>query len=493
VLETKKALEQVELDVTAHTARARERLKKAPSAVANITDPAELRMKAAKVLEMYTAAEKAATQIGQESLRLASLQEKREEVRQTLEPLRSWLRDLNLKEAEGSRIKINDGLTAASAQTDTRVRFTALGAMLGLMTAFGIVLLPSVMDRRFRAADETKVANYLGPVLGVLPELPGDLADDEHAAMAAHCVHQTRTILQMRHEGADGQVLAVTSSLAGTGKTSLTMALGVSFATSGSRTLMIDCDLVGGGLSARISRIMRRKIGHLLVRDGLVSEQQLEQALSESRRTGRPLGETCVTLGFTGELDVQRALASQEGEHMGVLEALAGESLQDCVAQTGFPGLSILPLGTASARHCASISPAALRRLVKSARGQFDTVLIDTGPVPGSLEASVVVPEVDGVVLVVSKGEHRPSVARSAEYLRSMNAVPVGVVFNRASVKEVSHNSSTLHRSTAAFGSSSGMGLRIDAEQSRRSSRLGPMAQAVAGCAPPDAEEGTNR
>jgi hypothetical protein len=70
-----------------------------------------------------------------------------------------------------------------------------------------------------------------------------------------------------------------------------------------------------------------------------------------------------------------------------------------------------------------------------------------------------------------------------------MNAVPVGVVFNRASVKEVSHNASTLHRSTAAFGSSSGMGLRIDAEQSRRSNRLGPMAQAVAGCVPPDADQ----
>jgi len=222
----------------------------------------------------------------------------------------------------------------------------------------------------------------------------------------------------------------------------------------------------------------------------LVSEQQLERALSEARETRRPLGEVCVKLGFTGELDIQRALASQEGEHMGVLEALAGESLGDCVAPTGFPGLSILPLGTASARHCASISPAALRRLVKLARGQFDTILIDTGPVPGSLEASVVVPEVDGVVLVVSKGEHRPSVARSAEYLRTMNAVPVGVVFNRASVKEVSHNASTLHRSTAAFGSSSGMGLKIDAEQSRRSNRLGPMAQAVAGCAPRHEEQG---
>jgi Mrp family chromosome partitioning ATPase len=198
-----------------------------------------------------------------------------------------------------------------------------------------------------------------------------------------------------------------------------------------------------------------------------------------------------VELGFVGEQDVKRTLEGQHDEHLGVLEALAGESLDDCVAQTGFPGLHILPLGLASARHCASISPTALKRLLTSARSQFDTVLIDTGPVPGSLEASVVVPQADGVVLVVSRGEHRPSVARSMEHLQTIGATPVGVVFNRASVDEVSHNSSTIHRSTAAFGSSSsGMGLKIDREQSRRSTRLGPMAQAVAGCAPLHEKEG---
>ena len=62
-------------------------------------------------------------------------------------------------------------------------------------------------------------------------------------------------------------------------------------------------------------------------------------------------------------------------------------------------------------------SPAALRRLVKLARGQFDTILIDTGPVPGSLEASVVVPEVDGVKYLVStRGE--------TEWVKNVRAIP---------------------------------------------------------------------
>jgi Mrp family chromosome partitioning ATPase/uncharacterized protein involved in exopolysaccharide biosynthesis len=492
VLAEKKKLDLLEDDISARAMKVREMLKRVRPSFAGAAnmDLGELKLKLQYVTQLRDNAETEAVQAGQENLKLQGLKDERASNRRELEALTKWISDLNLQQLEGSRIKvISEGTTPSSAQSDTRVRFAALGAMAGLLVGFGLVLLPAAADRRFRAADETKIASYLGPVLGVLPELPGGLFDDEHAAMAAHCVHQTRTLLQMRHDGNQGQVLAVTSSLAGTGKTSLTLALGVSFATSGSRTLIVDCDLVGGGLSARVSRIMRRKIGYLLRRDGLMTEAQLQQALARAQGTRRPLGEVCVEMGFVQEADVKRALDSQDAAHMGVLEALAGESLEDCVAETGFPGLSILPLGTASARHCASISPMALRRLLNLAKGRFDTVLVDTGPVPGSLEASVVVPEVEGVVLVVSKGEHRPSVARCTEYLRSLNATPMGVVFNRASVKEVSLNSSTLHRSTAAFGSSSGMGLKVDAEQSRRSDRLGPMAQAVAGCAPTDGED----
>ena len=61
-----------------------------------------------------------------------------------------------------------------------------------------------------------------------------------------------------------------------------------------------------------------------------------------------------VDFGFVGEQDLMRVIDGQDDKHMGVLDALAGEPLKDCVAETGFPGLFVLPLGTASARHCAS-------------------------------------------------------------------------------------------------------------------------------------------
>jgi Mrp family chromosome partitioning ATPase/uncharacterized protein involved in exopolysaccharide biosynthesis len=490
VLEQKKLLESAELDVAARARKVREQLKKVRPSVAGVpTDPTELAEKVASLTTMHKEADDKATELGKLNLQLKKAQQKREDVRPELETYKKRVKMLLLQQMAGDKIKVlSDGTAAAAAQTDTRVRFAGIGAFLGLMLAFGLSVIPGLLDRRFHAADDTQLGNFMGPVLGVLPGLPGGLADAENAAMAAYCVHQTRALLQMRHRGSHGQALAVTSSVAGTGKTSLTLALGVSFATSGSRTLMIDCDVVGGGLSARVSRMTQRKIGDLLRREGLITAQQLEQALARARTTGARFGDTCVELGFASEADVERVIESQDEQHMGVLEALAGESLEDCIAATGFPGLFILPLGTASARHCASISPTALKRLLKVARAKFDTVLIDTGPVPGSLEASVVAPQADGVVVVVSKGEDRPAVARCVEHLRTVGANTVGVVFNRASLNEVSRNASTLHRSAAAFGSSSssGMGLQLDAEQSRKSDRLGPIAQAVAGCAPAD-------
>ena len=65
-------------------------------------------------------------------------------------------------------------------------------------------------------------------LLGILPNLPDRLSDPEQAAIAAHCVHQIRTMLQINGgvEGGERRVFAVTSASPGDGKTSLTLALG---------------------------------------------------------------------------------------------------------------------------------------------------------------------------------------------------------------------------------------------------------------------------
>jgi type IV pilus assembly protein PilB len=64
----------------------------------------------------------------------------------------------------------------------------------------------------------------------------------------------------------------------------------------------------------------RPRVGEILVRAGVIDEHQLKAALGEQRRWGRPLGATLVKLGFLEEKELVRALASQLGLPMAVLD-----------------------------------------------------------------------------------------------------------------------------------------------------------------------------
>ncbi len=68
-------------------------------------------------------------------------------------------------------------------------------------------------------------------------------------------------------------------------------------------------------------------------------------------------------------------------------------------------------------------------------------VLIDTGPVLGSLETTLVASAVDDVLLVVARGERRPRVNESLERLRRIGADVAGMVFNRATNADVAASS----------------------------------------------------
>jgi type IV pilus assembly protein PilB len=53
------------------------------------------------------------------------------------------------------------------------------------------------------------------------------------------------------------------------------------------------------------------KLGDILVRDGLISQEQLRKALAEQKSTGMRLGYTLVKLGFVEETEVTKSLARQ--------------------------------------------------------------------------------------------------------------------------------------------------------------------------------------
>jgi hypothetical protein len=59
------------------------------------------------------------------------------------------------------------------------------------------------------------------------------------------------------------------------------------------------------------TNVAQDRLGDLFVREGLITEEQLQQGLVEARREGARLGYALVKLGFVGEDELTRALAKQ--------------------------------------------------------------------------------------------------------------------------------------------------------------------------------------
>jgi Mrp family chromosome partitioning ATPase/uncharacterized protein involved in exopolysaccharide biosynthesis len=306
---------------------------------------------------------------------------------------------------------ISAPVLSSEPATDRRKLVGTVGFIGGAMLPALFILLVGVVDNRFRYSDEANSDMGGVPLLGILPNLPDLLTDPTQAATAAHCVHQIRTILQITGQSTERRVIALTSASPGDGKTSLTLALGLSFSASGSRTLLVDGDLIGGGLTARLN----------------------------------------VT-----------------AEH-GVLEAMASRDIMPFIRTTDVADLSFLPVGKAMGGYTGTISPAAVRRLVDEARKHFDIILIDTGPILGSIEASPVAVASDGVVLCVSRGQQRQLVDRALAHLHAIGAKLAGVVFNRAQAHDFERSTNRL-----------GLGSVPAGTDGRRSEAIGPVARAVA-------------
>jgi tyrosine-protein kinase Etk/Wzc len=179
-------------------------------------------------------------------------------------------------------------------------------------------------------------------------------------------------------------VYSVTSACAGDGKTSIAYALGVSFAAAGDETIVVDADLVGCGLTRQL---------------GLTRAEGLREAIPRTELNGE-------------------------------------------IHATGVAGLWALPVGVDERFEAPSLSPAILAPLLERLRGRFAVVIVDTGPILGSLEAGVVSRLSDRVVLVVSRGQSPRALKAAAQQVRRLGATCAGLVFNRATGRDFDRSTS---------------------------------------------------
>jgi Mrp family chromosome partitioning ATPase len=263
---------------------------------------------------------------------------------------------------------ISGGDRPMTALLDNRTKTAGVGAMVGVALPVGVLILCGTLRRRYRFCDEV-AADLHGrvPFVAVLPELTGDGAI---GAAAVHGVHDLRVRLQPP-DASETRMYLITSVAPGEGKSSLAVALGLSFAASGFRTLLIDGDLT-------------------------------------SRR---------VTSGFNGD------------EAAGMIEAVSGAEPN---IQRIRAGLSVLTAGKCLPHDACKLAPAATGRVLAALRERFDVVLIDSEPMLTGLAASVIAPRVDGVILTLARGQEESLTRIAAHRVERLGSRLAGAVFNRA-------------------------------------------------------------
>lgn len=431
--------------------------------------------------------------LGLKNLKIKDLREKLQTVSKKLDETSQRIEQLDVESAASGRIEvINKGNLPVVREGDKRKMYGGAGGVAGATLGIGIVALIGLLDRRVHNIKDTR--DTFGAhhrLLGAVPVLESNgAATAEQSQAAALAVHRIRAMLQLR-ASLDRRVFTLTSAVAGNGKTSLTSALGLSLAGSDSKTLLIDCDLIGGALSIRTNTVVRRKLGQVCLRQGIINEEQLEKALNIAEHRQCRLGEAMVQLGYLSEPELVQMLTLQSQSAVGLFNVLDGEPLLDCVAASSTPGLYILPLGSSGTRYAAQLSPMSVRRLLRMARQHFDIVLIDTGPILGSLDASIVAAEADEVMLVLSRGDDRFLVHKALDELESLGARVLGMVFNRADDEDVASSGMSLAASTSrprltskghphSGGNANGKGHGGgDADANNGEPRLGPIATAI--------------
>jgi Mrp family chromosome partitioning ATPase len=312
----------------------------------------------------------------------------------------------------------------------------------------------------------------------------------EQAESTAYAVHHIRTMLQVGYHG--GPVTAITGPVSGSGKTSLTIALGLSYASTGAKTLLIDADFIGSGLTQRMEGFRRERLGEILLRMQLIDDSQLQRAIEHAQLENLRLGEALVDLKILTGDDIEQGLSLQRETCPGLLEALRGAPSENSIAETGVTNLDILPLLNGSASQVAAANPDAVERVLRDVAKLYQHVLIDLGPVPGSVEAAVLANAADRTVLVVSRGDSKPRYDRCVEFMHSLGTPLAGVVFNRAGEYDVQHSaamSASVSRSVSTSRSSSQQRSHSQPDGPNgqvRGDRFGPLG---AGVASQDAEE----
>ena len=254
----------------------------------------------------------------------------------------------------------------------------ALGAVAGLVFGVGIAFALEFMDTSVKSLED--VERYLEvPVLAVIPRDVGVLHKQAGASPDAEAYRILRTNIEFNRKNPDDNAITVVSGGAGEGKSTTMVNLAYICAQGGYSTLMIDADL-------------RRPRLHTFF-------------------------DINNTVGLTNYLTTDLML-------------------EDVILQTPVDNLFFMPSGILPADAAGILNSRRMSELVQDVKQRFDLVLIDSPPILGVSDASVLSSEVDLTMIVVQHRKlPRNMLMRVKQAVENVGGTVLGVVLNNVDVR----------------------------------------------------------
>lgn len=313
-----------------------------------------------------------------------------------------------------SNIRVVDPATVPLAPSAPRLRLNfILGLLGGLALGIGAAFAQEYLDNTLKSPEEVEARVGL-PNLGLVPALGSlngsrnayaygygdegytellsakttpELVAHEHPRSAlAESYRNLRTSVLLSSAGSPPQVIVVTSSIPGEGKTTSAINLATSLAQVGKKVLLIDADL---------------------------RKPRLHSVLGLSPTAG-------LVHYLTG----------------------SAQSLKEVVQKTPVENLWALPSGPRPPNPAELLSSQRTQGMFESLRSAFDVIVVDTPPILAVVDPLVLIPWADGVVLVVHSGQTPyPVVQRASRKVADIQGRILGTMLNQVNFEKMGYYS----------------------------------------------------
>jgi capsular exopolysaccharide synthesis family protein len=116
----------------------------------------------------------------------------------------------------------------------------------------------------------------------------------------------------------------------------------------------------------------------------------------------------------------------------GMANILVGTcEIDEAIVPTKVPNVDIIPSGPIPPNPSEILGSHRMEGLIKTLRGRYERVIIDSPPITAVTDAVILSRIVDGVVLIIRSGEvHREIIKNALSQLKSVNARLLGAVLN---------------------------------------------------------------